>query len=208
MAQVVRRTQAERTAATRAALLQATLDTLVEEGYRGTTTQKIAKRAGLSYGALLHHFPTKHDLLTAGLAHLLDERIAEFRKAMADLPPQTPTRDASIDVLWQMFQTPTFVAWIELYVAARTDTDLAPAVATVDRRFTDISIELFRELFPEESRQDPDLPQTAIGLLFSFLTGLAVSGLVPGCAAAEPTDLLNVFKLMISAVTPEEGTPS
>src|SRR2546421_9400780 len=111
-----RRTQAERTATTRAALLAATVDTLVERGYRGTTTSDVARRAGVSYGALLHHYPTKADLLCAAVEHLLDARIAEFRKAMANLPPQTPTREASIDVLWSMFQGPTFTAWLELYV--------------------------------------------------------------------------------------------
>ena len=59
----VRRTQAERTASTRAALLAATVDSLVERGYRGTTTSDVARRAGVSYGALLHHYPTKADVL-------------------------------------------------------------------------------------------------------------------------------------------------
>src|SRR3954469_10927661 len=113
----VRRTQAERTATTRAALLAATVDSLVERGYRGTTTQDVARRAGTSYGALLHHFPTKADLLCAAVGHLLEQRVAEFRKAMADLPPDAAKADAAIDVLWSMFNSPTFVAWHELWVA-------------------------------------------------------------------------------------------
>src|SRR5437660_12611592 len=99
----IRRTQAERTAATRAALLAATVDTLVEAGYRHTTTQAIAKRAGTSYGALLHHYPTKADLLCAAVEHLLEARISEFRKAMADLPPDTPNVDAGRHVPWTLF---------------------------------------------------------------------------------------------------------
>ena len=55
MSTSTRRTQAERTATTRAALLAATVDVLVERGYRATTTQDVARRAGVSYGALLHH---------------------------------------------------------------------------------------------------------------------------------------------------------
>ena len=198
----VRRTQAERTAATRAALLQATVDTLVEDGYGRTTTQAVAKRAGVSYGALLHHFPTKADLLTAAVAHLLDQRVAEFRKAMADLPPGGQTRDAAIDVLWQMFQGPTFTAWLELTVAARTEPDLAAAVERVDREFQEASLEVFRELFAEETRQDPDLPRVAVGTLYTFLDGLALSRLIPGCPLTDPDDLLNVFKMLIAAALP------
>ena len=204
-----RRTQAERTATTRAALLAATVDTLVERGYRGTTTSDVARRAGVSYGALLHHYPTKADLLSAAVAHLLDQRITEFRKAMADLPPQTVTRDAAIDVLWTMFSGPTFTAWLELWLAARTDPELAAAVTAVDREFSDTSIELFRELFPEESAADPDLPVTAVATLFTFLNGLALSNLIPGCMPMPADDLLGIFKALIAIAMPNnvEGTP-
>ena len=200
----VRRTQAERTATTRAALLAATVDALVESGYRGTTTSDVARRAGVSYGALLHHYPTKADLLCAAVAHLLDQRIGEFRKAMADLPPHTVTRDAAIDVLWSMFSGPTFTAWLELWLAARTDTELAVAVATVDQQFSTASVELFRELFPDEAAADPDLPVTAVATLFTFLNGLALSNLVPGCMPVAADDLLAVFKALIANAMPDE----
>jgi len=206
MAQV-RRTQAERTAATRAALLSATVDTLVEHGYRHTTTQAIATRAGTSYGALLHHFPTKADLLCAAVGHLLEQRITEFRKAMADLPPKTPKAEAAIDVLWSMFNSPTFIAWHELWVAARTDAELADAVRPLDQRFTDESLDIFREVFAEETKDNPDLPRLAIGLTYSFLDGLALSHLIPGHAPTEPDELLAVFKMLIATAmpTPEES---
>ena len=205
----VRRTQAERTATTRAALLAATVDALVESGYRGTTTSDVARRAGVSYGALLHHYPTKADLLCAAVAHLLDQRIGEFRKAMADLPPQTVTRDAAIDVLWSMFSGPTFTAWLELWLAARTDAELAAAVTAVDQQFSATSIELFRELFPEESAADPELPVTAVATLFTFLNGLALSNLVPGAMPMSADDLLGIFKALIANAMPNnaEGTP-
>jgi len=202
----VRRTQAERTATTRAALLSATVDALVEQGYRGTTTSDVARRAGVSYGALLHHYPTKADLLTAAVEHLLDARMAEFRKAMANLPPQTPTRDAAIDVLWSMFQGPTFTAWLELYIAARSDDELAAAVARVDRQFFDASVQIFAELFPDDVAADPDLPATAVAMTFTFLDGLALSSLVGGCSPVPPQDLLNVFKLLVNSALPEGTT--
>src|SRR5258706_14432846 len=65
-----RRTQAERRAGTRALLLEATVECLAERGYAGTTTTEVARRAGLSRGAQLHHFGTKTDLVTAAVEHL------------------------------------------------------------------------------------------------------------------------------------------
>jgi AcrR family transcriptional regulator len=198
----VRRTQAERTATTRAALLAATVDSLVERGYRGTTTSDVARRAGVSYGALLHHYPAKADLLCAAVGHLLETRIAEFRKAMADLPPQTVTRDAAIDVLWSMFSGPTFTAWLELALAARTDPELAAAIEGVDREFAETCVEVFRELFPDDAAADPELPRIAVATLFTFLDGLALSRMVPGSQLMPPGELLAVFKLLIAASLP------
>ena len=208
MSTPTRRTQAERTAATRAALLAATVDVLVERGYRRTTTQDVARRAGVSYGALLHHFPTKNDLLCAAVGHVLDLRTTEFRKAMADLPPGTATRGAAIDVLWSMFQGPTFTAWLEMSVAARTDVELAPAFERIAREFAETCVEQFRELFPEDAAADPELPRIAIATLFTFLDGLALARLVPGCELIPPEQTLDVFKLLISTALPaSEETP-
>src|SRR5204862_5492808 len=63
-----RRTQAERSAATQALLLDATIDSLVEVGYANTTTTGIAERAGVSRGAQMHHFPSKGELVAAAVA--------------------------------------------------------------------------------------------------------------------------------------------
>jgi AcrR family transcriptional regulator len=206
----LRRTQAERTATTRAALLAATVDTLVDKGYRHTTTTDVARRAGVSPGALLHHFPTKADLLSAAVGHLFDQRLTDFRKAMADLPETATRTEAAIDVLWSMFSGPTFTAWLELWVAARTDAELREAVATVDRDFVDASENVFREIFADESAANPDLPRYAVATVFTFLTGMATSGLVPGANALPDAELLTVFKTLVSPALPAapEGIPS
>ena len=57
------RTQEERTFATRARLVEATLDLLLAKGYAGTTTVDIAARAGLTRGALAHHYAGKDELV-------------------------------------------------------------------------------------------------------------------------------------------------
>ena len=54
MATAIRRTQAQRSASTRTALLDATVACLVESGFSATTTTEVTRRAGVSLGALLH----------------------------------------------------------------------------------------------------------------------------------------------------------
>ena len=56
--------QQERSRATQARLLEATVECLVEHGWSGTTTTVVAERAGVSRGAQLHHYPTRAALVT------------------------------------------------------------------------------------------------------------------------------------------------
>jgi AcrR family transcriptional regulator len=115
-----RRTQAERRASTRGRLLDATIECLGDLGYAHTTTPEIARRAGLSRGAQLHHFPTKAELVIAAVEHLFARRHQEFRAAFARVPAGADRYAAAIDILWSMVSGPTFHAWLELAVASRT----------------------------------------------------------------------------------------
>src|SRR5580765_9050 len=92
-----------RSVATRAALLDAALDCLVADGYASLTTNEIARRAGVSRGAQLHHFPTKAELLTAAVEHLLQRRVREYEIALRSLAPGAIDVDTLVDLVWPMF---------------------------------------------------------------------------------------------------------
>ncbi len=124
------RTQVERTAATRAKLLDATLESLVELGYARTTTQGIAARAGLSRGAQLHHFPTKESLVVAAVEHIAVKRESEIR---AELGSRHDLGRA-LELLSEAFAGPLFLAALELWVAARTEPALRRALLPLERR--------------------------------------------------------------------------
>ena len=196
----------DRAIATRAALLDAALDCLVELGYHATTTTEVANRAGVSRGAQLHHFPTKAQLLTAALEQLYERRIAEFRDAFASSEPRVDQLEAAIDLLWSMFQGPTFVAWIELWVAARTDSELRPALVRANRRFVDQSEATFRELFPTSAATDPGFQELARNFAFTFMDGLALGSLVPGGQEDPPDELIGALKVIARMFTVPQHT--
>jgi AcrR family transcriptional regulator len=168
-----RRTQAERRAETRGRLLDATLECLAELGYAGTTTTEVVKRAGLSRGAQVHHFPTKAELVVAAVEHLFQRRHEEFRQAFTELPAGDRSLDAAIDLLWKMFQGPTFDAWLELVVAGRTDPALRAEVVRVTDEFDTGTEEIFAELFPEAV--PAELRPIALGFTMHVLNGAAIS---------------------------------
>ncbi|AWK75307.1 TetR family transcriptional regulator [Rhodococcus oxybenzonivorans] len=148
----------------RTRLLEAAVDSLVELGYAGTTTQGIARRAGVSRGAQLHHFPTKESLVVAAVEYLVDKRMAEILAAEVDT-------DRGIDVLADAFSGPLFYAALELWVAARTDSALFEAMVPLERKVTEALRQGSAEVFGD--RYDADTIEIGIELV----RGLAVSAL-------------------------------
>jgi AcrR family transcriptional regulator len=76
-----RRSQAERTAATRAALLRAAREQFADRGYAAVPAEDIARRAGVTRGALYHHYADKLDLFRDVFDQLEAELSAEIRTA-------------------------------------------------------------------------------------------------------------------------------
>ena len=127
-----RRTQEERSAETRTRLLDATVESLIEVGYAGTTTTGVCDRAGLSRGAQVHHFPKKSDLVIQAVAHLAWKQASQMRERAEKLPPDNRTARL-IDMIVELFAQPLFEAAIELWVAARTDRELLDSLLEFER---------------------------------------------------------------------------
>jgi AcrR family transcriptional regulator len=132
------RTQGQRTADSRSLILDAAIDGLVTDGYHRTSTVAIQTRAGVSRGRLLHHFPSREELLIAAAQHLVQERVAEMDDWIARSPHGraggAERIDLATDLLWETFRQPYFWAAMELWTAARTDPDLRTALLEAERR--------------------------------------------------------------------------
>lgn len=74
----VRRSQSERSAQTRAKVIDAAMACVTELGFRGATMSAIAQRAGVTWGAMQHQFGDKDAILDAVLVHSLETFESEF----------------------------------------------------------------------------------------------------------------------------------
>lgn len=191
-----RRSQAQRTAETKTALLDATLDLLADSGYKATTTTAVAHRAGVSLGALLHHFPTKSDLLIEAIGHAFGRRTQEYRQLMADADPATDSLDSSLDLLWAMCDGPTFTVFVELWVAARTEPELVAPLVAFDREFLVTAQQMYTDYFLGSESND-ETARVGMQLVFSLLTGLAFSNMIPGYDPFDSASVIAAFKGMV-----------
>jgi AcrR family transcriptional regulator len=110
----VRRSHAERTAETRAKVIGAVIDAIAEVGFQRTTAQEIAGRAGVTWGAVQHHFGGKDELLLA----VLEDTFTRFAERLADIPgAETALADRVslfVDRAWEHFRSRHFRSTFEI----------------------------------------------------------------------------------------------
>ena len=123
---MARRTQAERSATTREALVQATLELLVEHGWAGVTSVAVCARAGLTRGAFIHHFDGLPQLFAAALEH---RYAALAEHAQSRLAPSSITDLVTFS--WESVTTIDFKVVIEAWLAAANDPVLGEAIGPV-----------------------------------------------------------------------------
>lgn len=173
--------QAEKSQATRNQILEATLQCLVELGYTQTTTEKIAQKAGVSRGAMTHHFKSRADVFDAAAEYITDLRAAEYEDACRRirLPEgNLATYESMLDTLEMLqkyyYARPSFIALQELQRGARTDKDLAKVMLPLEKALDEKKNASMLKRFPFWA----DYPQTGEvlrDLFFHSLKGVAVN---------------------------------
>ncbi|MEU4311058.1 TetR family transcriptional regulator [Nocardia sp. NPDC024068] len=178
-------------ARTRAALLDATVRCLVDHGYADTTTQRIQDEAGVSRGALLHHFGSKSELLVAAIHHIADIRLHDLGDLVANLGDGPDALPRMVHAIRSAMAGPPFQAAIELWAASRTDPQLRAALLPAERRLGSALWALFHQ---HAGIADPEAARTAFESLMALVRGLELTRIMrtdPTIADRVVADWLN-----------------
>lgn len=124
----MRRTQAERTASTKAALVDATIETIAEIGYHRASLGEICTRAGVSKGGLFRHFDSRLALVVEVAEEVGRRHLAGFR-ALGDAPV-----GEMLALTRSQSRAQINAVWFELLIAARTDAELREQLTPVATR--------------------------------------------------------------------------
>ncbi|MEU1980918.1 TetR family transcriptional regulator [Nocardia sp. NPDC019395] len=167
-----RPTRKEQHARTHEALLDATIRCLVDYGYAGTTTQRIQDEAGVSRGALLHHFGSKSELLVAAIHHIADMRLRHLGELVADLGDGPGALPRMVHAIRSAMAGPSFQAALELWAASRTDPQLRAALLPAEQRLGSALRVLFHQ---HAGIPDPEAARTAFESLMALVRGLELT---------------------------------
>jgi AcrR family transcriptional regulator len=157
---------------TRSAIVQATIDALAQVGYAGTTTVEVQQRAGVSRGALLHHFGSRAQLLAAAVQEIGARRHADMVENNARLGDRVIALEEALVTLRRSFSSVTYCVEQELWSAARTDEELRRSVQPVEQRLgrqLRSGLDRLFSVVPEADRA------TVIQLAVTFVRGLATT---------------------------------
>jgi len=201
-----RRTQAERTAATRRVLLDAAIQCLFEHGYGATTTIMVAAKAKVSRGAMLHQFPSKADLMVFVVEAVFEQEVALYGDLLAGIDDPLERFIAYPDAVWKVLSRPAGVAVLEILQGSRSDPALSAKLAPVNARI----MATVKALLEEQMHHPPSLP--VVQLVVGVVRGLSVAQVI-GPEAGNVEEVIKLLQGLLRAgvekgIVPwEDGKP-
>ncbi len=191
-----RRTQAERTRASKKKIIHAAMDLFAQQGYRGATLSEIAKAANLTEPGLLHHFPSKNHLLMAVLAER--DRIDHERFDVYDFDDDRGLLEAVKDLVKHNQTVPGLVQLFTT-LAAESIQDQHPGHEFFRNRYHSVRNQVMDviKLGQEKGTVRSDIPaENLVVMIYAMMDGLQVQWLYD----PESVDMAGIFERFIHMV--------
>ncbi len=165
-----RRTQQERRASTQSALLEATIHCLGRDGYAATSISSITEQAQVSRGALLHHFPTKNELIAHAILHFYRQRLNRFKEQLLGADTSKLSLEDRLSVLRKDFSS-WYDTALEIEVAMRTNKEIAAIEESLSALDHEEMSREYEQLFPEFAATP--IARELVGIACYLMRGLA-----------------------------------
>jgi AcrR family transcriptional regulator len=163
--------------ATRKKILDAAFEVLAARGYAALSTLAVQQAAGVSRGALLHHFSTRFELCQALIAELVGRNELAVQRSLRRLPADLDPVSRAIRALYDALSRPAFQTELGLWAAARTDRELRSALRVAERTAGRDLRRVMDEAFGLDCTQHPSYPMVS-ELTIALIQGLTVSGVL------------------------------
>lgn len=161
-------------------LIDAAITCLRRVGYAATTTQLVMEEAGVSRGAMLHHFPTKADLIIAVGEAAAQHQNRMVRRRLAETPEGMDRYLALTRATWAAICEPPSLALIEIMIGSRSDPALNERFPEIVRRFEADQREGVWNLGRELGLKDRAAVERMVRLHLAAMRGLAIDAMLTG----------------------------
>ncbi len=128
-------------------ILPATLGVINEIGLQETSISRVSERAGMSRGAVLHHYKTKIDLVVAAYEYLLEQQLVEIRDVAGNVSDGGAPLDSFLRDLWDRYSGPLLMVTLDYLSMARTNAELRAQVTPLALKFNMGLNDIWQELF-------------------------------------------------------------
>lgn len=197
---VERRSHAQRTAETRNRVMTAVIESIAEVGFQRTTAAEIARRAGVTWGAVQHHFGDKEGILMA----VLEESFKTFAGVLGIPPNEKESLKSRVELFvgrsWQHFRSRHYRSTFEILLNLPAEIEIPWR-----REMLDEWKRIWSRFFPESDpnqRESIDLMVYAI----SVFTGMAATAILENKrAGARNRELAFLEETLIHRLGAEEG---
>lgn len=200
--------KADKGAVMRRRLIRATIEALTELGYSGATTIEVVRRAKVSRGALLHHFPTRSDLLLATTEYIFEAQERFRRHRLKDVDRGRARFLSITDAMWDTMQRPESVALTELMIGTRGDDELREPFAALMRQANARLYEGPSEVAEDIGYADARLVRSMAKLHVAAMRGLMIERHYYGGAEAQTDDAFELLAWYKHAVMRRLADPA
>jgi len=166
-----RRSQKERSAETSTRLLTAAIDLLHDRGLARTSTPEIARRAGVSRGALTHHFPSREAIISASVADLLSRTARDLHRFAEEFIARGGSSDEIVDYIWRMMDDRLFYVTMEFLPEARHNDDFRAQLIPTVREFH-AGLDAIWTALAVRAGTDPDHTRTVMNATMCLVRGM------------------------------------
>ncbi|WP_018917457.1 TetR/AcrR family transcriptional regulator [Vreelandella zhanjiangensis] len=171
-----RQNQEERSRNTQARVMQATIECVLAKGIRATSTVDVARQAGVSRGALVHHYPSKTLLMQSALEDLLNQEVENVRQLAVSVQEGNFDFDSLLRVLHEHFKGDLYMVTLEYLTTARTDPDIMKVLIPLAARFNS-SLETIWQQLVASSRHTSRQNRVALNATLCMMRGMGAQSI-------------------------------
>lgn len=186
-------------------VLTSTLHCLADVGYVGLSISQVAKTAGVSRGAVLHHYATKFDLAAAAMQYFFETRFDKLYELLIEGAASNPSIDDRLEAFRSEISD-LFPVSLEIINVLRTNPELREAVLGPGSPRFGERLAGYRAMFPQ-IRSDQDR-ETFISVLVAFLRGMCIQSMMSAPWRPDPSDrMFEMFRRMAHLYIEDSRSP-